>query len=639
MKRPVDGALLMFDKGCKVFPIKQNGKTPAVTGWQEWAEHSDRKKIENYGTANPLFNWGVYCGASNLVVIDVDNKEGREGSEHFGALTSANGSLPQTLSVTTTTGGLHYYFKGDMPNSAGKIADGVDVRGVGGYVVAPFSRIKDRQYEISNNVEEIPELPIWFKKLAPEKEKVMVGQDDMVEDGSRNNTLTALAGVLRSRGAEYDSILAFLVAFNEGQVDRPLEESEVRLIARSVAKYPIDTAEAAADFVKEMDQVAIRGDSFAESDIPKRNWIMEGRYIGGFISVLIAPGGVGKSALSMLDAMSIVAGIPLTGAKVRQKGAVWIYNTEDPIDEIKRRLIAITKHHKIQSGQLSNIHISSGRDNPLLVAKEAKIGVVVNDKMIESIIKYIRKNNIVFLVADPFVRTHSVQENNNVHIDKVAWCFQRIAERTRCAICLVHHSSKGASKLDIGDMNAARGAGALVNASRIAHILTPMSLKEGEKFGVKETRRSWYVRLDNAKANLQPPAEQTNWFEKISVELINGDKIVTMEKAILLDIKEKKRKEALAAESKDLGGCLDELIQNEDTVPVVSIIRKLQKPRYNHLHIVDLSEKRAIENLIEVLSNHLVEANGAIFRYEYGGEEAHTKHLIRRDTPIIKDFL
>ena len=72
VRQPVDGALLMFDKGYKVFPLKANKKTPSNAGWQKWAETADRQKIENFGTANSMNNWGVYCGPSNLAVIDID---------------------------------------------------------------------------------------------------------------------------------------------------------------------------------------------------------------------------------------------------------------------------------------------------------------------------------------------------------------------------------------------------------------------------------------------------------------------------------------------------------------------------------------------------------------------------------------
>ena len=49
-----------------------------------------------------------------------------------------------------------------------------------------------------------------------------------------------------------------------------------------------------------------------------------------------------------------------------------------------------------------------------------------------------------------------------------------------------------------------------------------MSPNEATNLGIEEERRRWYVRLDNAKGNLSPPAEYATWFERKSVELPNG---------------------------------------------------------------------------------------------------------------------
>ena len=49
-----------------------------------------------------------------------------------------------------------------------------------------------------------------------------------------------------------------------------------------------------------------------------------------------------------------------------------------------------------------------------------------------------------------------------------------------------------------------------------------MSTNEALNLGIGEERRRWYVRLDNAKGNLSPPAEHATWFERVSVETPNG---------------------------------------------------------------------------------------------------------------------
>jgi len=78
---------------------------------------------------------------SGLVVVDVDPAHG--GTAGLAQLTT-DGLAPPTRFVRTGSGGLHLYYRHPGPhtailNSAGRIGSGIDVRGDGGYVVAPPS--------------------------------------------------------------------------------------------------------------------------------------------------------------------------------------------------------------------------------------------------------------------------------------------------------------------------------------------------------------------------------------------------------------------------------------------------------------------------------------------------------------------
>jgi hypothetical protein len=84
----------------------------------------------------PDANVGVATG--EFLVIDVD---GAVGDESLQRLQSEHGQLPTTLEATTARG-RHLYFTSPsqrLGNSAGRLGDGLDVRGHGGYVVAPPS--------------------------------------------------------------------------------------------------------------------------------------------------------------------------------------------------------------------------------------------------------------------------------------------------------------------------------------------------------------------------------------------------------------------------------------------------------------------------------------------------------------------
>lgn len=583
-RRPVDGASYLYDKGLKVFPIIPNQKEPSVKAWQEWALTADLKRIEQTAKANPLLNWGVFASGSGLFVLDIDTKEGRKGLESLKALEQAHGPLPNTFTVRTATGGLHRYYYGDGKNSAGSLGPGLDTRGQGGYVVAPGSRIDERSYEVVSD-DEIAHAPAWLIELVGKfKAPEVLKEGALIPEGNRNALLTSFAGTMRRRGMGYDAILAALEVVNEEQSEHPISSVEVQHIARSICKYAPEQADVASDFLDITPVIAMRASEIDEDKIPARDWVMDHRYMAGFLSVVVSPGGVGKSMLTMLDAISVASGRELTGFKTIKQGAVWILNLEDPMDELKRRMAAPCLHYGIPLKTLDNIFISSGQDHPFIVAKKGQDGIVINQTAVDNAIEFIRSNGIVLMLVDPFVRSHECEENDNMQMDKVAWIFSRIAVKAGCAIGAIHHASKAGSSLGPGDMNSARGASALVNASRIAHTITTMTPKEAQKFAVAHERRGWYFRFDNAKANMQPPAERADWFERKSVILSNGDSVGVIERVNMKEIKKEKETEQESAEVTDLSDCLYELMKPGDQFAIEDTLNLvLSSAKYKHL--------------------------------------------------------
>jgi len=108
----------------------------------------DPAMIEQWWAREPDANIGIATGeASGFFVVDIDRKNG--GLESWLTLT-ANREEPETAIVSTSSGGVHFYFKlppnGEIRNSASTVAPGIDVRGSGGYVVAAGSTRPDGVY-------------------------------------------------------------------------------------------------------------------------------------------------------------------------------------------------------------------------------------------------------------------------------------------------------------------------------------------------------------------------------------------------------------------------------------------------------------------------------------------------------------
>jgi hypothetical protein len=132
----LEAALKLADDGRAVFPLIPRSKDPAT------------KRGFHDATTNPATirrywrdadrNIGIRTGAaSGFWILDIDPG----GDEHIRRLEAEHGALPPTRSVITGRGGRHLWFKycGPIQCSAGRVAPHVDVRGDGGYAVAPCS--------------------------------------------------------------------------------------------------------------------------------------------------------------------------------------------------------------------------------------------------------------------------------------------------------------------------------------------------------------------------------------------------------------------------------------------------------------------------------------------------------------------
>jgi hypothetical protein len=144
----LEAALAYAARGWLVFPCVPGTKRPAtVRGFLEAT--TDAERIRQWWAKDPTANVAIRTGReSGIVVLDVDPQSG--GFESLRALERAHERLPDTRSANTPRGGLHFYFLHpgvEVPSSVGKLAPGLDIKGDGGYVLAPPSRTADGSYE------------------------------------------------------------------------------------------------------------------------------------------------------------------------------------------------------------------------------------------------------------------------------------------------------------------------------------------------------------------------------------------------------------------------------------------------------------------------------------------------------------
>jgi RecA-family ATPase len=239
--------------------------------------------------------------------------------------------------------------------------------------------------------------------------------------------------------------------------------------------------------------------------LPRRQWLYDKHYIRQFVSGTVAPGGVGKTSLSHVEVLAMVTGCPLLGVPVKKPLKVWLWNGEDPLDEIERRITAAMLHYEIPGEQVEGrLFINSGRDSPFTIARKIKDGLEINEPIIENLAREFREKEIDLAIFDPFVSSHGVPENDNGAIDAVLKKLAALAGMTNSAIDIVHHvrkPSNGQSEFTIDD---ARGAVSLIGAARSVRVLNPMTQQEADAAGASKNRHS-YFRVNDGKANMAPP--------------------------------------------------------------------------------------------------------------------------------------
>lgn len=262
--------------------------------------------------------------------------------------------------------------------------------------------------------------------------------------------------------------------------------------------------------------------------IPPRD-ILYGRHLfRQFLSATVAPGGLGKSSLVIVEALAMASGRTLLGEAPKAPLNVWYWNGEDPKEELQRRIAAGGLHYGIGAEELGGrLFIDSGRDTEIIVVREDRGNIHIAEPIVSAILDEVRSKSIDVLIIDPFVACHAVSENDNMKIEAVVRQWMRVAEEGRCAVELVHHVRKPSNGQGETTVDDARGAGALLAKVRSARVLNAMSTAEADELGIDRKERFGFFRVDNGKANLMPRGGDARWRRMASVPL--GNRINALE--------------------------------------------------------------------------------------------------------------
>lgn len=260
MKTLLDAALGYAQFGYPVFPLAPNSKIPMAGSRGFLDATTDEAQIRKWWAANPKANIGI--ATAGLCVIDFDLHHGRTWFDAEGVQAAVKSS---PMRQDTPSGGVHVVFA--QPADAGwrisasVLAEAVDVRADGGYIVAAPSEIDGVGYDWTEGPvhrNDLPEPPEWLAKRIAELSKApkrgrgnLEGafddwQGEKIGAGSRHQALLSWAGLMRSWGMSGSEIEAGLMAINEQRCSPPSPEKEVLRIARDYARKQVDELRAAA---------------------------------------------------------------------------------------------------------------------------------------------------------------------------------------------------------------------------------------------------------------------------------------------------------------------------------------------------------------------------------------------------------
>jgi hypothetical protein len=238
----IRAAVTLAYKGIAVFPCRPRDKRPATANGLKDAT-TDLKTIRQWWHHEPQFNIAIATGAvSKVFAVDID---GLDAEIELRKLEAQHSALPPTVEAITARG-RHLYFR--MPetpiaNSAGKIAPGIDVRGDGGYVLAPPSvhpsgKLYSWSVDSSNSFSTAPQ---WLldKLTASTTSTPATEWRDLVsngaEEGTRDCSLARLAGHLLRRRIDPVVVLELLKSWNTTHCRPPLPVADIERVCTSIA--------------------------------------------------------------------------------------------------------------------------------------------------------------------------------------------------------------------------------------------------------------------------------------------------------------------------------------------------------------------------------------------------------------------
>jgi len=441
----------------------------------------DHSTIADWWREWPDANVGIVTGAeSGIVVIDIDPRHG--GKESLKELEAEFGQLPVTVESVTGGGGCHIFFQhpGATVKNRTNLRPGIDVRGDGGYIVAPPSdHTSGDVYRWDEgrapDESEIASMPAWL---------LGVLKSDPVAHHNRNGAPTS-CGLLLQRAQQYAasadavgegsrnpaaySLAGHLVAFIDDDGNRLLESQILDIVRQWNQRNSLPlsdwelqqcVASALSNGTPRPDKLVVAGGGLdrliigsrnapqQNADLPRVNKftladlqqqhpklpppVIDGLAREGETVNIIAPSKIGKSWLGYDLALSVITGNPWLDTFQTSRGRVLLIDNELHPPTIAHRFTKVG-----DAMELFPVDYNEKLDVWPLRGRLCSLLELLPD------FEEIKRGDYKLIILDAKYRFNApgVSENDN---DPALYnLLDQYAEQTGAAIVVIHHSSKG----------------------------------------------------------------------------------------------------------------------------------------------------------------------------------------------------
>lgn len=482
-------ALELAKAGMPLFPLRAGAfakeeKKPGVKDPLNVAT-TDEQQITRWFRDTPNgCNFGISVGKVGIVVVDCDNKGGKNGEKHLEALArDAGEQVPPTLKVRTPSGGCHYYFRARGVGSRISAGEGIDIKSCGGYVVAPGSTTSDGEYRVEHEYG-IAGLPEWMEKalcsaasgprqksplrkdITPDTEDKIAMAEEIIEQweyadtGGRNDSLYRLACELCKTGVSPETAMALYAELGEEKIGLPADSGEVERTIRSgyadgdtFGEYSIEARQKAVDMFVDLG-VDAKGDHVEDVD-----WDNDAHFVRwrtpspdqwhiddwlpsdpGGIVLFSGDGGIGKSILALKLAEALANGTPFAGMKVNRKRKVIYMTCEDGIDQTTNRMVSFNVDVPEGSMRIWNrrglVNFMAVPTREHMLARTELVGVL--EKRAKAFFGDEGGVLIIDTLSDTFAGNENSKEESSIFL-KVILC-GLLTRLNASAVVIAHHT-------------------------------------------------------------------------------------------------------------------------------------------------------------------------------------------------------